>query len=212
MVILDDGFQHLKLERNLNIVLFDAELPLSRYKVAPSGYLREGLDALKDAHIVIISRADQVDESSLDNLEKFLHKFCDKEIPFYRICYKAKGLFDQIDQLTYSVDQMKGQKVVAACGLASPESFFRTLQKLDVQICHKFKFPDHHSFSEEQIQDICQKADEIDAIVVMSEKDIVKLAKSNLTNKIYYLGIEIQFLKNEDSFKEKINNIVKLIK
>lgn len=68
VVLLDDGFQHLQIYRSFNIVLFDATMPLQNYKVAPLGYLREGLSALKDADAIVISRADMVTQAKLQKL------------------------------------------------------------------------------------------------------------------------------------------------
>src|SRR5690606_32028400 len=75
VVLLDDGHQHLKLYRDLNIVLFDALMPASRYKVAPLGYMREGFSALKDADLVVIGRADQATRESIDNLKELVHSY-----------------------------------------------------------------------------------------------------------------------------------------
>ena len=75
VVFLDDGFQHIQLYRSFNVVLFDSALPLSRYKTAPLGYLREGLTALKDADAILLSRADQVSSEKMDELTSFLEKY-----------------------------------------------------------------------------------------------------------------------------------------
>ena len=72
VILLDDGYQHLKIKRDLNIILFDATMDLKRYKVAPLGYLREGLNSLRDADVVLIGKCDQVPANIIADLEKLM--------------------------------------------------------------------------------------------------------------------------------------------
>ena len=72
VVLLDDGHQHLKLARNLNIVLFDLLMPLDSYRTAPMGYMREGFSALREAGAVVLAKTDQAGEAKRENSNSFL--------------------------------------------------------------------------------------------------------------------------------------------
>src|SRR5690606_25249248 len=98
VVLLDDGFQHLQIFRSFNIVLFDATMALNLYKVAPRGYLREGLSALKDADAIIISRADMVTKEKLNKLISIISENIHHRPPIALTQYQPLGIFDVHDK------------------------------------------------------------------------------------------------------------------
>ena len=94
VVILDDGHQHLELDRDKNIVLFDALMPIDQYRTAPLGYLREGMSALSDADIIVIGRADLVSRDKLSELEDFLRIYSSEDIPICHVRYRPVAFCD----------------------------------------------------------------------------------------------------------------------
>lgn len=210
IVLLDDGFQHVQLHRSYNIVLFDALLPLERYQTPPIGYLREGLHSLKHADAVLISRADQVDDEKLEALKDSLLKHCSKEIVFGKFHYRPVGLYDCHSQKVLEIDQLRAKKVVALNAIASPESFYNMLSAMGADIVAKRDFADHHFFSEDDIQEALAVAAQNDALVVTSEKDMVKIRKVIQDENILHLKIEIEFLEGEKELLSGINGLSKL--
>ncbi|MGK0367526.1 MAG: tetraacyldisaccharide 4'-kinase [Thermoproteota archaeon] len=210
VVLLDDGFQHLKIFRSCNIVLFDAKMPLERYKVAPRGYLREGLSALKDADSIIISRCDMVSDEVIENLINFLKPFHHPKITIARVRYIATGLYDIYFNKIYSLEKLKDVKVIGVVGIASPESFFDLLEANGAEVVEKISFPDHHYFTREDINEILESAAKHSAIVVTSEKDIVKIRKVSQDAKITYVNIEVDFLSGEGDFLAQVTKRLSL--
>lgn len=210
VVLLDDGFQHIQLYRSFNIVLFDALLPLDRYKTAPLGYLREGLSSLKDADAILISRADQVDEEKLESLLKLLGQYHRKEIPIGRLAYETTRIVDCFDREILKTDELKGQKVMALTAIAAPESFYNLLESFGAQIVAKKVYPDHYFFNHEDINEILIESVKHDAIVLTSEKDMVKLRKVTKDSKIMSLNIDVKFLSGEDELMKKFRKILNL--
>jgi len=208
IVILDDGFQHLKINRVLNIVLFDALMPLSRYKTVPNGYLREGMHALKDANFVVIGRGDQTSQEQVYLLKKKIANYINSKIPVIEFSYIPSGFFDSNFNLVFKNLEIKEKKVVCVVGIAAPLSFFRLLEFLGATIILKKEFPDHYYYKQKELEEIVKFADQNDAIVVTTEKDIVKIKRVFSTDKILYLGIELYFSKGEMELKKEIDRLI----
>ncbi|ATH06921.1 tetraacyldisaccharide 4'-kinase [Halobacteriovorax marinus] len=205
VVLLDDGHQHLKLERNLNIVLFDSLMSLDKYKVAPGGYMREGFSALKDAEVVVLGRADLVTESKLNSLKEIVLKY-NPRIKFAHICYRPTGLFNISCEKVFDVDHLVGKRVICVAGIASPSSFFKYVETLGIEIIHQVSFPDHHYFKAEEISRLIDLSKEEDVYILTTEKDIVKLRRVVDTERLLYLEIKVEFLSGESEVKKAINS------
>jgi tetraacyldisaccharide 4'-kinase len=209
-VLLDDGFQHLKLYRSLNIVLFDALLPLKSYRVAPLGYLREGLTSLKDADAILISRADQASEEKLEALLNLIKPYHPVDIPIGKLGYVAKGLYDCFEEEVHNLEYLQERNIIALTAIASPESFYQMLEKYGANIVKKMVYPDHHFFTHQDINDILKESITQDALVITSEKDMVKIKKVTRDNRILSLNIDIKFYSGEAELLSQIRSILNL--
>jgi tetraacyldisaccharide 4'-kinase len=204
VVLLDDGHQHIKIKRKLNIVLFDALMPLSEYKVAPMGYMREGFHALKDADFVAIGRADQVSSVELTKIKNFLAPHLPPNITIAECGHCPNGLYSAAGELKYSIVDIPKLKIIAVAGIGNPKSFFKLLEKLGAEILMKETFPDHHFFTLEEIRSLLVFAKKENAILVTTEKDIVRIKKIISDDSILYLGVELQFFAGEEKIKKMI--------
>lgn len=205
VVVLDDGHQHLKLHRNLNIVLFDCLLPINRYRVAPLGYMREGFSALRDADLIVLGRSDQVSEKRKSKLQEELLKYLDGDVPFAEIGYKPTGIMNCSFHKTMEAHELAGKKVICVAAIASPLSFYGLVDSLGADIIHRESFPDHHYFSPEEISKLLEMAEKEDALLLTTEKDIVKIRRVSDDDRIAYLEIKIHFYKGEKEAKEIIS-------
>ena len=208
VVLLDDGFQHLKLFQDFSIVLFDALLPIEQYQVAPLGYLREGLTSLSDADAIVISRADQVDENKLQLLKTFISKYIRPQIPFALIKYAPTGIFNTHFNKVYDMKDLKGRKVIAVAAIASPDSFFSLLSSYGAEVVEKVIFPDHYYFTPNDVNELLVSAATQGALLITSEKDMVKLRRISLDARILFVDIKVQFIEGESELKDKIKNIL----
>ena len=208
--VLDDGFQHLRLFRNLNILLFDALMPISQYKVSPKGYLREGLTSLRDADAIVISRCDQVSPFNLKRLEEFLKPYVSSRAIWSRIKYNLVGIYDANFKKVFEIKELKGKKIISAVAIASPKSFFKQLENIGADIVEKIVFPDHYYFTFEDIQDLLEKSKKYDAMILTSEKDIVKIRKISTEIKVYYMKVDVGFVSGGQELKNLIIKVLKL--
>lgn len=207
-VILDDGHQHLKLGRDLNIVLFDALMPLARYKTPPWGYLREGLTALSDADIILIGRVDQSSTTHVNMLKILLKSKITRDVPIGEIGYRPVALHNNRFEKVMNIQELQGRKIVCVAALASPLSFFKLAQSLGADICHKFIFPDHHHYKDVDVDEIVSVARKNDALILTTEKDMVKIKRLRHSEEFFYLEIDVYFLKGEEEVCKKIDNIL----
>ena len=181
-VILDDGFQDYKIKKDLNIICFNQNQLIGNGMVIPSGPLRESLDALKDAQVVIINGS-----KSLEFEQKILRYNKNLNI-FYSNYYPV------------NLNEFKKKKLLAVAGIANPKNFFDLLLKEGLEIEKKMIFPDHYQFKKSEMENILKYAEERNLQIVMTEKDYFKIKQFN-HNEIKYLKIIL-----------KIDNCEKLIK
>jgi tetraacyldisaccharide 4'-kinase len=210
VVVLEDGFQHLQIYRSFNIVLFDATMALNLYKVAPLGYLREGLTALKDADAIIISRADMVTAEKLNKLISNLSEHFHHKPPLALTTYRPVGVFDVHDKYIFSIHELKGLRAIGVTAIASPDSFYRYLESYGVEISEKVSFPDHYFFTPEDVNDLLIKASQQSAIIICSEKDMVKMKRVSLDSRILFTKVKVEFISGENELIQGLSKVLHL--
>lgn len=214
ILILDDGFQHRQLKRDLDIVIIDALNPSGYNHLIPRGYLREPLSALKRADIFIISKSDLIRKEKLKQIREKLKKY-NKDIPLLEMNYQPLNyhLLNSIseEKIEISLASLKTEEIIAVSGIGNPDSFLDTLKKLEVKIKSFLKYGDHHPYCLQDIKDIIYKCKQHKVKkIIITEKDAVKLNKTMLKQfreneiKIYSLNITVK-IKPE----EKLINILK---
>ena len=211
VVLLDDGHQHIYLKRKLNIVLFDSMMPLSSYEVAPLGYMRESFYALKDADLIVLGRANIAPKENILELKKLLAPYLPQDIKFAEVGFKPNGFYNSSYDLILTLDQIKNRKVICVAGVANPLSFFKLLEDLGAEVLVTESFPDHHFFTLDEINALLSYAKNEDALIVTTEKDIVRLKKLVEDEIIVFLEIDIEFLSGENETKLIIDSCFKNI-
>jgi tetraacyldisaccharide 4'-kinase len=199
VVLLDDGHQHIKIKRKLNIVLFDATMPMHKYRVAPLGYMREGFQALKDADLVVIGKADVASPEKIGALKKFLQPHLPLGVEYAEIGFRPNGFYNAANDLILSVEQIKGKKVIGVAGVANPQSFFKLLENLGAEVIVTEAFPDHHYFKSDEINALLSYAKSEDALLVTTEKDMVRIKKIVEDESILFLEVDVHFLSGEEA-------------
>lgn len=156
--VLDDGFQHLPLARDEDVVLIDATDPFGGGWCPPGGRLREPLSALGRATLVVLTRADLVPRESLGETMRTVRAHARAPV--------ATGRF----RASCGTD-LSGVDVLVACGIGNPPAFVLTVEGLGARVAKRELFRDHHAFSREEAEDLARSG----LPVVVTEKDAVKL-------------------------------------
>lgn len=176
VAILDDGMQHRRLHRDLEIVVIDASAPLGNGRALPGGPLREPISALARANLVWLSRTDELGGrpmSTAAELETLVSRF---DLPVVRACYRIAGLTDLIGGDPRPVEWLDGRSVHALSGVARPRSFLQTLTAAGARLTGNSDFGDHHAFTAAEFSAVLDEAKREGAQVVTTEKDAQRLA------------------------------------
>lgn len=174
-VVLDDGFQHRRLRRDLDVVVIDALNPWGGGWLLPAGRLREPLSSLGRAHAIIISRVNQISESAVDDIVAETRR-CAPQAALFRATAEIERLVDLFGE-PRSPDELRQRHVLPACGIGNPRSFERLVEGCTAQSQRCVTFADHHRFRPADVGAIAASAAERGAnLVVTTRKDWVKLA------------------------------------
>lgn len=174
VLVLDDGFQHRRIARDLDIVAIDSTLPFGYGRLLPAGLLREPLAGLARAQSAVITRSDLVRPAELDEIERTLRQV-NPGLVIARAVH-APAAVHLADHRTLSPGDLAGRRVYAFCGIGNPEAFFRTLTRLGVELAGTKAFDDHHACTRGQIEQICQEAKAAGADLILStEKNWMSL-------------------------------------
>jgi len=172
IAILDDGFQHIRLKRDLNIVLIDAVDPFGSGRLFPAGILREPLTALRRADIVLITRADRTE--NIVQLKETIGRYTDARI--FTARYSPRDLMDVATGETKPIDFLAGKPVFAFAGIARPDSFLSLLRTLGAVVTGTAVYRDHYSYTRSDLAGLVRQAGERNAaLLATTEKDGVKL-------------------------------------
>jgi tetraacyldisaccharide 4'-kinase len=188
-IVLDDGFQHIRLERDLDVVLVDYNDDPENDMLLPAGRLREPLSALNRARVVVITKVPaHPDNERLEKLRAQIRNHAERaEIAEARFVPKRL----RTNNGAAPLEQLKGQRVVAFCGVARPEGFAATLNQLGCTVVHLKSFSDHHWYTPDELKMLEKLMRESNAsAVVTTEKDMVKIAPHDRLNQ-HLIAVEI---------------------
>ncbi len=205
VILMDDGFQHRRLHRDLNIVVIDVTRPFGFGHLLPRGLLREPIGGLRRADLVVLSRCSSVSESELDRIEDRVRHFGRDSVPIVRCDHRPSELLEFPDQ-KIPIDQLKGKRVATICAIGNPAAFESTVRSCGAEIKATYRLPDHAAFQRETIdalrQWIASKGDEFDQIVC-THKDLVKLQVDRLEGKpVRAVLIDLSFRADETTTLE----------
>ncbi len=202
--LLDDGFQHLSLHRDLNIVLVDSQIGFGDGHLLPRGILREPLSHLKRADIFLLTKVTH--REACHRLASTLQRIHPASPVFYSH-FEPAGLIRR-DGKMEPLTLLKGKKVLALSGIANPIYFSILLKKCGMEVIREMPFPDHHRYTPEDLTSLSEEVRKIEAIVT-TEKDLVKLKTLPIGSlPLYALRIDVK-IEEEEEFYEKVVNVFK---
>lgn len=207
LILLDDGFQHRRLARELDLVLMDALEPFGYGHVLPRGLLREPVSGLQRAHAVALSRADLVDVSTRDRVRALVRK-CAPSAAWVEAAHRPVKLLNSLGA-TAALSSLGQSRWGAFCGIGNPAGFRKTLENSGCQIAAWRTFPDHHAYKRDDVQALSDlvRQEKLTGLVC-THKDLVKLATDRIGEApLWALRIGIELLEGEDSFVKLLKPI-----
>lgn len=210
-LILDDGFQHRRLRRDVDIVTIDATCPLGYGKYVPAGLLREPPRSLRRAHAVVLTRTDLVEPGQLEDLEKKLLA-ANPELAIVRSIHRSTHA-KTFGNKTLDLETLRGKKIFAFCGLGNPDSFLGGLSRAGLNVLAGRSFDDHHAYTEKDMQELVEQAAAFEAdLLLTTEKDWVKAAllyPKRAKVPMACMVIELEFLEPPDRIEELIDEALR---
>jgi tetraacyldisaccharide 4'-kinase len=211
LLIMDDGFQHRRLVRDVDIVAVDATEPFGYGRLLPAGLLREPIGSLKRADAVVITRINQTQPQKMEEIKKKISDINPKVVfasaihkPIYAGLIKDKQL---------SLDKLAEKRLYAFCGIGNPEAFFQTLSELALNIVGKRVYNDHHRYAESDIVEICHDAKLKQAeMIITTQKDWIKtvlLCGEKVDIPVAWLAVELEFVEGRQEIITLIESAVK---
>ena len=188
VAILDDGFQDFSIKKNLSIICFNEKQWIGNGLTIPSGPLRSNLSALNKANCAIINgkKNKNIENKILSENEK---------IKIFYSNYKPQN-----------IDEFKGKKIIAFAGIGNPENFFDLLMENKLNILETIKFPDHHKYSEKELENLLNKIKDDNSILLTTEKDYFRISENHKKN-IKCLKIKVE-IENKNQFIEEVKKII----
>ena len=174
LAILDDGFQHRRCARDLDIVLLDALRPFGYGRLLPRGLLREPLSALRRADILVITRTELLAAREVADLKAEVARLVPGDTPVLLAEHRPAGILLP-DGSRRGVEWLAGREVAAACAVANPQAFRMTLEALGARVAPFDAFRDHHVYTREDLNRLVGAAEAAGAkTLVTTGKDFVK--------------------------------------
>jgi len=195
LIVIDDGFQHRRLARDLDIVCINMENPFGNRSLLPSGFLREPIRSLERAGaFVVFTENNDIDVSALN-------------LPDGKPVFKARKKIKSIENGKNETIDLRGRKVVGFCGIANPDSFYNTLKNAGADIVAFERFRDHYIYKSGVVERLVELSDEVNAeMAVTTLKDFVKIEKMWPDDKkLCYVKIYVA-IDREDEFIRLIRN------
>ena len=176
VLVLDDGFQHLRLERDLDVVLVDAGDPWGGGKMPPRGRLREPVAGLGRAHAVLVTKVGTDPSMIVAEIQQAVDRVA-PGLPVLSARLEPKAV-RRGGELVGS-EMLEGRRILATAGLGRPEGFADLLRTAGAEVVETSWFADHHPWTRVDVEGVVQRATELDAVAVTTAKDAVKMPRDS---------------------------------
>ncbi len=205
-LLLDDGFQYLRLKPTVSILLVDSTNPFHNHHPLPRGLLREPIKNIRRADFIFLTKSSG--GSHLRHLKTFIRQHNPKA-EIIECTHRPMHLQDVYTEEREPLSLLQGRRVAAVCGIAAPESFENFLSKFGATLVHAERYADHHRYRQQEIIDFVNASQEAGAeLIVTTEKDAVRFPRLDRRDvPIFFLRVEIDILSGKESFNECISRI-----
>ncbi len=198
VLVLDDGFQHLRLQRTLDVVLINARNPFGCGALLPRGILREPLSALRRARIIVLTKVDpQCDPGELEERIAAVNPAA----ALFRSRLQPTGLLQPATGRLFDLETVRGRVAVGLCSIGDPGHFFSMLAGLGVSYSRPLVFPDHHRYSARDAGMILGRAACADCLIT-TQKDIAKMSADMLELPNLFVLQVRQTIDEQDRFQQ----------
>ncbi len=204
-LLLDDGFQYLRLKSRMQVVLVDRLTPFGNNRMLPRGILREPRRNLRRASFIFLTKCDGSDNAALIRQLRSLNNHAE----IIECTHNPLYFRDVYSEERRPLEFIKGKRVGAISGIAMPEGFENRLRELGAEVVYMRRYADHHRFSQQEMLNMINRSVLKEAdLIVTTEKDAVRFPKLDRRDlPIYYLRVEIKILRGAKDFNDAVERI-----
>lgn len=208
LILLDDAFQHRRIARDLDIVLLDALEPFGFDHVFPRGTLREPLAGLRRAGIVVLSRADMLDQAARERIRSRVRQYAPRAV-WVEAVHAARYLLSAGGRQE-PLEMLHDRPLAAFCGLGNPAGFRHTLESCHYRVIATREFADHYRYGRDDVASLAHWADGLDVSAVLcSHKDLVKLAIDQLGSRpLWAVAVEMELHSGKSELESKLQALL----
>lgn len=211
IVILDDGYQHFRIDRDLDLLMIDATNPFAGEHLIPRGLLRERPHAIRRADLVILTHVDQVPQEVQRDLFERVRSLS-PTVPILEAVHHPISVRSLTNKRRYEIESLKGRTVYAFAGIGNPDSFHRTLESVGASVVKFRAFPDHHGYSADDLRLVNAEAQEFMAeLLVTTEKDSARLHPEAFELPVAALRIELELVRGEEILEERLDALARRV-
>lgn len=199
LIVMDDGFQHRKVEARINVVIIDSTRPFAKDDYLPAGSLRDKLDSLWRAHYFIVTKC----SNNMSQLDQRLWRKDLQKVAYQKIYFTRVVPASPVPLFPSEFSLECGDEVVLMSGIGNPKSFVTSMRER-YNVVEKFNFPDHHIYSVSDLQHVATALERHpNARLLTTEKDAVKLRRSRrvpdvVRQRLFYMPVVMDFLEGSD--------------
>ncbi|HBJ38723.1 MAG TPA: tetraacyldisaccharide 4'-kinase [Planctomycetaceae bacterium] len=206
VILMDDGFQHRRLHRDLDVLVIDATCPLGFGHLLPRGLLREPVSSAKRAAAAVLTRSDAVDEATRKAIRDTILRRS-PNIVWAETVHRPTGLLQWPDSIL-PLQRIDGQPVAIVCGIGNPDAFTKTAKSAGATVVQRIELPDHDAYDQETVtmirQRILEWGDSVTQILC-THKDLVKIQTDSIAGKpLLAIQIEIDFTAGKAAYDELV--------
>ena len=207
-LILDDGYQYFQLKGTFYILLIDTTNPFGNGSVLPRGILREPLSHMQRAQFILLTKVDQIPTERVHALKRFVRRY-NKQAPILSCIHAPKYLQAISNGEQAPLSLLRGHKIAALSGIASPKSFEKFLEDSGANLIYKEHFLDHHRYSEADLNEVFENAKRMNVeYVITTEKDAVRISKHKTFDiPFYFLRMEIEWVEGSKTFDNMLRTL-----
>ena len=221
VIIMDDGYQHWQLNRDLDIVLVDTLNLFGNGNLLPRGILREPLSHLNRADMFLFTKSDQSSQLTRTSLAENIRQY-NTEAPIVESIHHPKEFveiadwYKGIQQNPLPLEELKGKKVMVFSAIGNPSSFEQNVSGCDLDIVEAIRYPDHHDYGMLEMQYIAERASTLKAdALITTGKDAVKIPTEfiyfNRDIPLYVMNMDIMITRDEEIFDRKLKETVETV-
>lgn len=199
LIIMDDGFQHRRVDARINVVVVDSTRPFASDDYLPAGTLRDKISALERAHYFLVTKC----VNNMSQLDQRLWRKDLQQFAYQRVYFTRVIPADAVSMFNSQIDLAPGSPVVLMSGIGNPKVFVSSMKER-YKVLKNFNFPDHHIYTVEDLKKVAAFLEQYpDAALLTTEKDAVKLRRSRrvpelMRQKMFYMPVVVDFLEGSD--------------